>query len=297
MDVIESIEFRIPENCAEGRLPPSLGQSIGGSVRRIILSMTDPWVSKIGEWDQETRQREGMSLFTFWRIRRRYDAAETESAQRFLLRGAPIFEPAGEESGTQYDVSGSCERCGAGRQRIGPLVVDRRVLRRRLDLAVSIAGDEWIVSSKIADAIRERAISGVRLEPVRTSGSCADANLEKIFSIDIEPPRLEVTTDTKFGLNPFDEDPEGQYRCKRGHVVGLNLLSELYLTDVANSLPDLAMTSVFVGNRSGLLVPYRLMTMSRRFTELLQSRRVRGLTIEIARQGSAAPFAMEPLVA
>ncbi len=288
--MIESIEFRIGEERAAGRLPESLGQSLGGSVRRVILLLDDPWVARIGEWDQEVRRREHMSFFTSWMIRRRYNAAELRSAKRFFLKWTPVFEPSGEEAGTQYDWSGACELCGAGRRRLGPLILDRKVLRRRSDLAVSIAGDEWMVSAKLAAALREHAISGIRLEPIQFARSRTVSTVDRLFSLDIQPPRVRVATDTKFGLNPFDPDRSGQFRCPKGHCAGLNILSELYLSDLPEDLPDVAMTSVFVGNRAGVLVPYRMITASPRFIDLLRAMRVRGLTIEVVRHGTAPPF-------
>jgi hypothetical protein len=87
---------------------------------------------------------------------------------------------------------------------------------------------------------------------------------------------------TRFGIDPFDEDPDGLYRCPSGHVSGLNLLSELWVSRVAWDGSDVVRTENMVGTRRGLLVPISLLPISPRLWRLLRIEKVKGYKVEVA---------------
>lgn len=87
---------------------------------------------------------------------------------------------------------------------------------------------------------------------------------------------------TRFGVHPFDEDPEGRYRCPSGHVSGLNLLSELWVPRTAWDGSDIARTENLVGTRRGLLVHMPLLLISPHLWRLLRSQEAKGYKVEIA---------------
>ena len=87
---------------------------------------------------------------------------------------------------------------------------------------------------------------------------------------------------TCFGVNPFDEDPEGHYRCPLGHVSGLNLLSEVWVPREAWDGSDIVCTKNLVGIRRGLLVPVPLLLISPRLWRLLEAKQVKGYKVEVA---------------
>ena len=59
-------------------------------------------------------------------------------------------------------------------------------------------------------------------------------------------PLLEIVPPTGAGVDPFDEDPEGRYRCPCGHVLGLNRLSELWISVGRSEVPQYRLhTAVF----------------------------------------------------
>ncbi|MBI5479419.1 MAG: hypothetical protein HY906_11210 [Deltaproteobacteria bacterium] len=87
---------------------------------------------------------------------------------------------------------------------------------------------------------------------------------------------------TRFGADPFDEDPDGKYRCKRGHVAGLNLLSELHVRPADWDGSDWARTATMIGTRQGVLAPAPMLMVSQRLRRLLESERVRGVKLEVA---------------
>lgn len=88
---------------------------------------------------------------------------------------------------------------------------------------------------------------------------------------------------TRFGIHPFNDDSEGLYRCPHGHVSGLNLLSELWVSRAAWDGSDVTRTADMVGVRRGVLVPRPLLLISARLWRLLKEHEIKGYKVEIAR--------------
>ncbi len=87
---------------------------------------------------------------------------------------------------------------------------------------------------------------------------------------------------TRTGIDPFDDDPKGEYRCPYGHVVGLNLLSEVFVERKTYDASDVIRTSNLVGHRMGLLVPSPCLLISQRFYRLLKQHKIKGYKTEVA---------------
>lgn len=86
---------------------------------------------------------------------------------------------------------------------------------------------------------------------------------------------------TRFGINPFDEDPEGRYKCPLGHVLGLNLLSEPYILRESWDGSDVALTKEKIGVHRGLLRPEPLLVISKRFWKILRENKIRGYSVGV----------------
>jgi hypothetical protein len=94
---------------------------------------------------------------------------------------------------------------------------------------------------------------------------------------------------TRFGVDPFDDDPEGNYRCRYGHVAGLNLLSEVTVSREGWDGSDVCRTRELIGwpRRPGeraypARVPAPVVLISPRFRELLVENNVKGFRTEVA---------------
>jgi hypothetical protein len=107
-------------------------------------------------------------------------------------------------------------------------------------------------------------------------------NLPKWYQLIIKSPPVPTSPPTRFGAEPFDEDPEGRFRCPKGHVAGLNLLSELTVARVGWDGSDLAATREMVGIRRGLLRPAPLLLISPRLWRLLRENNINGYKVEVA---------------
>ncbi|MGO9768276.1 MAG: hypothetical protein ACLPSW_01755 [Roseiarcus sp.] len=100
------------------------------------------------------------------------------------------------------------------------------------------------------------------------------------FIVDSTP--VHFSTQTRFGNKPFDEDEEGKNRCPLGHVLGLNILSELYIKKSDWDGSDFVRTVEFVGTRRGLLRPRNFMLASPKVRNLFLENKIKGAEFEVA---------------
>lgn len=101
------------------------------------------------------------------------------------------------------------------------------------------------------------------------------------YQLIVKNHRVEISNKTRVGIGPFDDDPEGKHRCPLGHKAGLNVLSQLAVERSSLLDLDIQTTNQFVGTRRGLLRPYRLMIISRRFLDLVRTVKPRGTKLEV----------------
>lgn len=277
--MIESIEFRIPEEHASRWLKADDGTSLGGSVRKLALKVDDPRMRVVEEADRDLK-RQGRAFFTAWRPRKTYTRAELDSANLFRLKVHAVFEPAGEMCGTKYDESTACARCGAGAKQMGPLILDVKRIPKGKAFAKSIAG-EIIVSDQVAELFKRHDVSGVQFHPVRAKGA---KNLEPLgwHQLVIRSANADIVPPTRMGIDPFDDDPKGEFRCALGDLLGLNPLSEITVRSSSADVPDVCSSRQYVGARRGLLRPERIVLIRPKVRELIESQNLKGCEIEVA---------------
>lgn len=102
------------------------------------------------------------------------------------------------------------------------------------------------------------------------------------YQLVVTSPPIHTAAPTRFGIDAFDGDSEGRFRCPLGHVSGLNALSEIWIPRGEWDGSDIAQTKNMVGLRQGLLVPHPLTLVSPRFWRLLVHERMRGVSVEVA---------------
>ncbi|TQF13269.1 hypothetical protein FJV41_24740 [Myxococcus llanfairpwllgwyngyllgogerychwyrndrobwllllantysiliogogogochensis] len=276
----ETIELRVEETEAwrlfredEGVVLPS------GTVRKVTLPTDDGRVSRVREIDRALRQQ-GQMFFAGWRILRHYSAGELKSAELLKLGLEAVFEPTGEACGTAYDESTACTLCGAGARQVSDLSLDVRRIPQRVDLARTLA-HELIISARLADLWRENRITGVDFRPIRRAGARSEP-VKEWHQLIVTAPPVDILPATLTGNDPFDHDEDNAQRCPKGHVVGLNVLSELSLRRGDYDGSDLTWTRQLVGMRSGVLRPHPLLLMSPKLHGLLTELKVKRLDVEVA---------------
>jgi hypothetical protein len=275
----ETIELRVEEAEAHRLFRPDEGVRLpSGEVRKVTLSLQDERLPRLHALNQELRQQ-GRALFFGWEIQRRYSEKELRSAELFKLWPETTIPLSGEECGTRYDESTACRRCGAGATQTSDLFLDTRRIPKRADVARTLA-DEWVVSSRLARAMRERGITGAGFRPVRQAGR-EEAVSDEWHHLIVAAPPVDIAPPTLTGNDPFDRDEHNAQRCPQGHVAGLNLLSELSVQRASHVGNDLTRTRQSIGLRSGVLRPASPVLISPKLRELLVELEVKRLNIEV----------------
>lgn len=273
------VELRIAESRARRHLAADEGKRLGATVRKVVYPLDAPRLRELGDLDRRLRAT-GDHLFGGWEIKRVYSRAEFAEAELLRLLINRVVEPAGEELGTEYDESVACTSCGAGRMQRSRLRVDTRKLKN-IDAARTIAQDEWLVSGRLAGLLENSIDQSLQLLDVDT----ASTDLRSWCQLQLadRARAVRVSPRTRFGIDPFDSDDEGRYRCPGGHVAGLNVLSEVWVYRESLPVNGIAASDVFVGHRTGLLRPHALLFVTPTLWAQLQALGVRGCSVEVAR--------------
>ncbi len=119
-------------------------------------------------------------------------------------------------------------------------------------------------------------------EVMQKKGYRKQKTLPLWYQIQITSRPVTIATNTKFGIDPFDDDAAGRYRCPFGHTYGLDVLSEVFVRGETWYGDDIVQTSEMVGVRMGYLRPSPLILISPRMRDVLLDINAKGYELEIA---------------
>ncbi len=273
-------EFRVREKYASLLFRPGEGRRLGELIRKIQIPERDPRLVRIGELYASIKREQNDYFFAGWDIARRYSAEELDRASLFLVHHLSTFEPAGEECGTLYDESSACPSCKSGAKQASPLFLNPRRIPKNKDIARTIAG-EIVVSKHLLEVFERHSLTGADFRPV-LQGPGSSAELKNWFHLLVKSCDAEVVPPTKAGVNPFDEDASGEFRCPLGDLIGLSRISEVWISAARSNTPDVVASRQFVGRRTGLIRPERFLLISPRLRRILEEQDLRGFGLEIA---------------
>jgi len=290
----EVLSIRINEEFVGLLFRKDEGHSLENVVRLIDISKDDPRYMQIPIISQRVRKKYGKSFYFGWNITRSYTSKEIEQVVLFHTIINSVFEPAGEECGTRYDEGAACEVCGVNRRQIGPLILKRSKIPKK-DIAKTIAG-EVIVSDKFVRFYEKNELSGVQFAPVYDMKQKL-TNYYQLIGTSVE---LTLSPSTVTGINPFEDgsgsdgaslniyghkvelEPE-VYKCPKGHLIGLTLLSEPVVKDSTRIKDyDLFTSEERIGVKRGLLRPEPLYFCSPRFRKMVLDEKLTGFLFERA---------------
>ncbi|MBV8226261.1 MAG: hypothetical protein JO232_13845 [Verrucomicrobia bacterium] len=276
----EYVEFRVGEEFAPKLFADNEGKRLGDTVRKVELVTNDPRFRRIGELQRETRAITGQSFFYGWILHHQYTKQEIASAKIFHFKITTAFEPAGEECGTKYNESAACPKCRAGAPQLTPLYLPEKRIPKSKDVSRTIAG-EIVVSRRVKELFARHGITGAQLNSVRYSQK-SSAESSDWFQLVLTHTDAEVVAPTRTGIDPFDEDEKGEFRCPNGDTIGLNLLSEVSIKASTKPEVDIIGTHQFFSYRTGLLRPKRQILISPRLYQLLEAEKIKGYKVEVA---------------
>jgi hypothetical protein len=93
-------------------------------------------------------------------------------------------------------------------------------------------------------------------------------------------PHPVIDERTQVGVNPFISTTYDTKPCPNGDLLGLRLISELWLRDETVPDRDIMTTQQYIGTRRGLLRPQRVMVVSRRLATAIEERGLSGFRLE-----------------
>lgn len=236
-------------------------------------------------------------MYYDWDIIHKYTDKEWADAYLFRLTIKKTIEPCGEECGTAYN-DDACPICGAGRTQKGPLILSKEPSLGKMDICKTIAG-EVIVSKRFQELMVKYNVQGMSFLPILIKGKFS----QHVMQLKAESC-VNVSPKTRFGIDCFDRDnipysneqkvdicgheitmAKEIYVCPNKDLLGLNLLSELYINMGTNHIHpfDFAKTAQYVGVKRGLLRPEPLYVCSREFLDIIKQEKITGVDFEIAR--------------
>lgn len=275
----EIFEFRINKDYVHLLFDKNSNKISGDFVSVVQLEKDDPQFSQIPIIRNQVKAKFDSGFYYGWKIKRKYTKKEMREARLFQIKIKSTFEPAGEECGTEYDETTACEICGANRKQLGTLKLQKSSFPKK-DIARTIAG-EVIVSNNFMKKFKANKLKGLEFKQVYSK----DKPIEYFQPIP-DSPELSIAENTITGIDPFDTSGrcEGEiYDCPLGHTKGLNLLSEIYVKDVAQIEDfDFFVTEQKIGVKRGLLRPEPLYLCSQQFRQVILNEKIKGFDFEIA---------------
>jgi hypothetical protein len=155
-----------------------------------------------------------------------------------------------------------------------------RFLNKR-DLATTI-GNEIVVSKRFVEVMKANDIKGITFGPVYIG----QRKSEDCFQLMVEGEKLELSEQTKFGVNPYDFSESSKtevFKCPKGDNLGLNILSEAYVKEKASlSTTDFFISRQTYGMKSGYLNPAHLLFCSPKLYHVIKDNGLKGFNFEVA---------------
>lgn len=105
------------------------------------------------------------------------------------------------------------------------------------------------------------------------------------YQLVVEGPLVAIDGETRFGINPLNDDPTKQFRCPRGHTAGLSVVSEVFALRASWDGRDICFSDQLVGYHppDSLIYPEPLLLVSQRFRAFLEKHKIKGFKTEVAR--------------
>ena len=215
------IDIRVLEDWANREFGSSLGQVLTDDgehafVRRIILEIGDPRLADLKARLERDHKKPAVL------VNREYTNLELSDADLLQLIITAQFhqDACGEDFGTEYDDSGACSICGSGRVQSSPLRLDLSLAPSGVEIARTIALNEVIISQRFVDLMLRHRITGFHVREVEHTGNRKpNGHWYQLF---VSGTAGQTVEPTHFGMNYFEDDIHGAYRCSTHLLSGLH---------------------------------------------------------------------------
>lgn len=246
----EVLDIRVFEKIANNRLNDEVGERINPVVRRIVAEPNSDLIKLVRQIEREAKSR-GDAFLASWSISRRYTAAELQEASYFRLMPGRQVDAEIEDPSVR-DESAGCPECGAGGRQVGNLIVDASKLPKNAGFCRLLSGS-ILISSIVLQELEKHSLDGVAFLSVY------DVNSRAVVpgwrQLECLRPSIRIVPPTRTGNDPFDPDIGNNFRCSLGHIVGLNILSELSFRKVLALQSDVMFSENFSEDLRALYAP------------------------------------------
>ena len=254
-----------------------------GIVYRLRIPISDPrYLLAKTRFNQYLRDNPGKKPGVRNFVDRKYKQSELDRAEYLRLIIAPraVFYPHGEATGTIYDDSSMCPKCGWGRRQVSPLRLKLNRIRKGVDVARTVQrAYEYVVSQRFVDIVNLEGVTGLEFAPVEDTGR---KKVEAAWYQIVVTGRAELATPpTQFGYDYLMDNPEIEREniCVEHENLGLNLLSEAHLR--ADLPPDSEFSITRQRSGEGRNFDHTYI-ITQRLYRLLRECDVQGFDVEVA---------------
>lgn len=275
--MVEKIELRVSPLSPEV-LGDTDFEDLGLGTWRIVVKRDDPFLERIARADSLSRLTLGKPLAWTVFSTRTYSKAELDRAPCLRVMFKSFSQEGGEFNGTEYDLTNACPRCGVGRSQLGPLRVSTKKFSKRADL-VHLAGGELVCSARLVELIVKSDLTGASFGPV-VSPAPRGRQITDWYQLFVTGDSLNVSSPSVVGHNPICLESGTDPQCAE-HLLGIKLVSELYVEQPIAPLMDFAVTRQSFGVRLGMWIPERVFVVSPRARTVIASCRPRGFRYEV----------------
>lgn len=261
----------------------------GRKERRAVdvrIRTDDSLYARLGQLQRQLAAQGKDPMFFGWRIVRKYSRDEIAEARMFSLRISKTFEPEGEFLGTTYDESTACAKCGAGGRQVSDLILPASAMPRGRDIAKTIAG-EIVASSRFIKLVVSERLTGLGFRRIIHKRGAKLEISDQFQQVVPCGGEVSVSSQTLFGEDPFQTDRSHRHACPKGDLLGIRLVSQVFTENPLARGMDFCVSSEFVGLRSGVLRPEKLLFASPHAREVLVREKVRGCEFDVVRVSNA----------
>jgi hypothetical protein len=276
----EIFELRIFANQFRRVFDDSDGKSLSGGTFIIKIDRNDPRIELIKSIEKSYHFSGSGAFYSSYKVIRRYNDREINSAELFTMIVKSIFEPSGEDYGTKYSRESECEKCGSGARQVNALFVNERSIPKNKDVVQTIA-NEILVSRRFIDIYTKNNLTGAVFQGINqnSNGNIDYACWRQMI---IENASGEIVPPTKAEISAFVDDEKGEYRCPDGHLLGLNRTTEVTLSRESRGSADIFYSKQYFGQRRGVLRPHREIFVSPKMRSLILEHQLKGVEFEVA---------------
>lgn len=245
--------------------------------RQVLIPTDDPFLPELRSRILGAQKKGVYAAGSIITVRE-FDDEELQRADFLRLVICETIEQFGAESGTVYDDSHACSKCGFGLVQRSPLRLDLSKVPKGIDIARTLAQHEYIVSERFAAMARAESLAGLSLDAVEHVGKRGAGQMW--YQLRVVGRAGKTCPPTRFGEDYIRDRVDPQYTCGEHGLMGLNLITTVTLAATPDANVDLMATTDRFLRRSGDIMPVPILVVGKRCFAAFRSYNIQGGSFE-----------------